>query len=53
MANPLFHQMPRDTLFLKNGNAAVTEGMQAAGLQGERGGKKRSARWWPSHGSWL
>jgi len=35
MPNPLFHQITRNTVFLKDGNSAVAEGVQPPTLQTE------------------
>src|SRR6266566_1435658 len=35
MANPLFHQVSRYTIFLKDGHPAVTKGMESPSLQTE------------------
>jgi len=35
MTNPLFHQIPRYTVFLKDGHPAVPKGMESPSLQTE------------------
>ena len=35
MTNPLFHQIPRYTIFLKDGHPSVTKGMESSWLQTE------------------